>query len=291
MERSSIASKNKKRAAAAVTVKKRDETFTVRVKSKICQEVPAPENPYIAERVLWHGYDVIELMRHRSLVDVIFLLIRGELPSVLQAHQLEQTLVFLANPGPRHSATRSVMNASVSKANPEHLLPIGLALLGGECLGAAEVRDSIKFLRKNMRKNPEALAAMLCRVTPGVGHTEGEALCPAPGYGSHYSSVDSYAHSVAAQLASAFPKNEALNWGKRFAEAMAPMSAGWHLTGVAAAMFVELGFTPNAGAGLYQLAACPGLLAHGIELSGKPITAMPFASDDNYHYEGAGKSE
>lgn len=279
------------RAADAVAVKKRDETFTDKVKSKICQEIPAAENPYIADRVLWHGYDVIDLMRHRSLVDVIYLMIKGELPSALQARQLEQTLILLANPGPRHTATRAVMNASVSKTNPIHLLPIGLALLGGEYQGAAEVRDAIKFLRKNMRKNPRELAVELCHARSGDDLGAGEENRPAPGYGSHYSGIDNYAHSIAAQLVSCFPDNEALAWGMQFAAALEPMPAGWLLTGVAAAMFVELGFTPNAGAGLYQLAACPGLLAHGIELSGQPITAMPFVADKNYHYDEDNSNE
>ena len=279
------------RAADSVVVKKRDETFTDKVKSKICQEIPAPANPYIADRVLWHGYDVIELMRHRSLIDVIFLLMKGELPNALQAGQLEQTLILLANPGPRHSATRSVMNASVSKTNPEHFLPIGLSLLGGEYLGAAEVRDAIKFLRRNMRKDPQHLAGELCHAKAGISQAEGEDNRPAPGYGTHYSGIDSYARSAAAQLASSFPDNEALAWGMQFAKALETMPAGWLLTGVAAAMFVELGFTPHAGAGLYQLAACPGLLAHGIELSGKPITAMPFVSDENYYYGESGEGE
>jgi citrate synthase len=60
---------------------------------------------------------------------------------------------------------------------------------------------------------------------------------------------------------------------------------GWQMPGIAAAMFTELGFTPSVGAGLYQLASSPGLLAHAIEMSGKPITAMPFVGDSDYHFQ------
>lgn len=275
----------REKASEIVAVKKRDENFTDKVKSKICREVPSPENPYVAQRTLWHGYDVLDLMRHRSLVDVIFLLIKGELPNASQAQQLEQTLILLANPGPRHTATRAVMNASVSKTESLHFLPIGLALLGGEHLGAAEVRDAIKFFRKNLRKDPLEVAGKLCVVTLGETDVEGEDIRPAPGFGNRFSSIDTYAGSVAAQLASSFPDSEALVWGMQFAKALETLSCGWLLPGVAAAMFVDLGFTPNAGAVLFQLAACPGLLAHGIEMSGKPITAMPFVSDENYYYQ------
>jgi hypothetical protein len=61
---------------------------------------------------------------------------------------------------------------------------------------------------------------------------------------------------------------------------------GLMLTGVAAAAFMELGFSPKQGAGLFQFAAAPGLLAHGLEMASQPITAMPFVPDSRYsHYE------
>jgi citrate synthase len=66
---------------------------------------------------------------------------------------------------------------------------------------------------------------------------------------------------------------------------------GWQMPGLAAAMFAELGFSPNVGAGLFQLASSPGLLAHGIEMSGKPITGMPFVSDSHYHYQWSGSDD
>ena len=37
------------------------------------------------------------------------------------------------------------------------------------------------------------------------------------------------------------------------------------------------------GRSLFQLLAAPGLLAHGLEMANKPLSAMPFVSDDNYH--------
>lgn len=274
-----------------VAEKKRNATFAEAVTSKICLEVPCADNPYIAERVIWHGYDVLDLMRKRSLVDVIFLLLKGELPSPIQARQLEHILIALANPGPRHASTRAVMNASVSKTEPVHLLPIGLALLSGESLGATQVHHAIKFFRKNLRHDPLVLGARACEQIAATEHPAGECLEPAPGFGSCYAGIDHYACALAGQLAEAFPENEAIAWGMQFSRALAPVPAGWLMTGVAAAMFVELGFAPNTGAGLFQLAACPGLLAHGIEMSGKPLTAMPFVADENYHYAHSGGQE
>ncbi len=272
-------------------VKARGDIFCDRASTKVCQEIPDPENPFVAQRVLWHGYDVLDLMERRSLVEVIFCLLKGELPSAGQAAQLQQILILLANPGPRHAATRAVMNASVSRADSLHLLPIGLALLGGEHLGAAQVRNAIKFLRKNIRKDPLAMAAELSQALQTQPPAEGAPICAAPGFGSCFAGIDTFADAAAVRLHKSFPDNKALAWGVAFASGMRSSNLGWQMPGIAAAMFTELGFTPNVGAGLFQLASSPGLLAHGIEMSGKPITEMPFVSDDHYHYEWSGSDD
>ncbi len=265
----------------------RGDKFSDKVNTKVCREIADPGNPFVAERVLWHGYDVLDLMERRSLVEVVFCLLKGELPSALQARQLQQTLILLANPGPRHAGARAVMNASVSKTDPLHFLPIGLALMGGEQLGGAEVRDAIKFLRRNIRHDPCARAAELCEAISEQARQEGEPVRPAPGFGGCFAGIDSFARTAAARLHKSFPHNEALAWGMAFVSGLESANAGWRITGLAAAMFTELGLPPNVGAGLFQLASSPGLLAHGIELSGKPVTDMPFISDSRYHYERA----
>jgi citrate synthase len=272
-------------------VKARGDVFSDKVSTKVCQEIPDPENPFVAQRVLWHGYDVLDLMERRSLVEVIFCLLKGELPSAGQASQLQQILILLANPGPRHAGTRAVMNASVSRADPLHLLPIGLALLGGEHLGAAQVRNAIKFLRKNIRKDPLVLAVELSQELQDKPRAEGEPICVAPGFGSCFAGVDTFADAAAVRLHQSFPDNEALAWGVAFVSGMRSSNLGWQMPGIAAAIFTELGFSPNVGAGLFQLASSPGLLAHGIEMSGKPITDMPFVSDSHYHYQWSGSDD
>lgn len=133
-------------------VRKRDEQFTDRTVTRIWQEEPLPENPYLAEKCRCHGYDILELAKKRSFVDVLFLLFQGELPDPNQAQLLERLMIALVNPGPRHPATRASMNAAVGKANPAHILPTGLAVLSGAYLGGEEVSAAMRFLWKNSKK-------------------------------------------------------------------------------------------------------------------------------------------
>jgi citrate synthase len=77
-----------------------------------------------------------------------------------------------------------------------------------------------------------------------------------------------------------------LNWTNEFAHALLSHKMGWLPAGLAAAVFVDLGFQPRLGPGLFQLISAPGLFAHGIELANKPLTSMPFINDENYVIEG-----
>lgn len=135
------------------------------------------------------------------------------------------------------------------------------------------------FLRKQRKKEPAQLAHELIencsQPREGDWHI-------APGFGSRFGGVDPMAKKIADHLAGLPGNNEALQWGSEFAAALNEHSLGWLAPAIAAAAFTDLGFSPRAGAGLFQLLGAPGLLAHGVELANKPITAMPFLKDENY---------
>jgi len=259
-------------------VQKREGSFASRTATRIWQEEAAPHNPYLAASCRCHGYDLLELVKGGSVVEVFFLLFRGELPDKAQADLLEALMIGLMNPGPRHPATRAAMNAGVGKTSPAHILPIGLAVLGGDHLGGEEVMAGMRFFRKNSKSDPAALAAELLampRPAPGDYHI-------APGFGTRYGGIDPIPQAMASHLQALPGSGKALRWGEQFAAALKPAGMGWLASGVAAATFCDLGFHPRAGAGLFQLLCAPGLLAHGLEMANKPITAMPFLDEEHY---------
>lgn len=257
----------------------RNDVFTERTATKIWQEIENPDNPYIADACLCHGYDLLELTQKRSFVEVLYLLFRGELPGTDETRLLEQLMIALINPGPRHPATRAAMSAGVGSTAREHILPIALSIFGGSHLGAGEVEPAMDWLRKQRKLDPAQLAHEL--IANGAPPEEGDWHI-APGFGSRYGGVDVLPKKIANHLCGLPGKHETLSWGCAFADALNGHSLGWLAPAVAAAVFTDLGFSPRAGAGLYQLLGAPGLLAHGVELSNKPVTAMPFVKDENY---------
>lgn len=260
-------------------VARRDDVFVERAATKIWQELESPSNPYLADSCRCHGYDLLELTQKRSFVEVLYLLFRGDLPDADEARLLEQLMIALINPGPRHPATRAAMNAGVGGTDREHILPIALSIYGGSHLGAAEVEPAMDWLRKQRKYAPRQLVQEL--MADSTPPKEGDWHI-APGFGGRFCGVDPMAAKIAEHLAGLPGKHDTLLWGCAFANALNEHSLGWLTPAVAAAVFTDLGFSPRAGAGLFQLLGAPGLLAHGVELVNKPVTAMPFVKDENY---------
>lgn len=259
-----------------------DEGYTDRAATKISCEIPAKHNPYITEQVQYYGYDLFDLMQKRSYVDVLFLLFQGELPTQPQAQLFEALLIALINLGPRHPATRAAMNAGVGKTRPAHILPISLSVSGGAWLGGNEVSESMRWLKNNKKDDPIGVANTLLADTQPK--QEGDWHI-APGFGSRFGDIDLIPQKLIKQLAELPGSGNYLSWGKDFSQAIYPHKMGCLITGVAAAALLDLGFHPRAGVGMFQLMSAPGLLAHGLELSNKPRTAMPFLNDEQYIIE------
>ncbi len=264
-------------------VRSRNEPFVSRTATRIWHETPSADNPYIASSALCHGYDLFELMEKRSFVDVFYLLFRGELPSASESELLQKLMIALINPGPRHPATRAAMNVGVGKTSPLHILPIATAVLGGDYMGGGEIESAMRFFRKQQNVNVEHfLVETLANVSEKTPENIAQFF---PGFGVRNGGIEVMATDIANYLASLTAAGKALRWVCELNVRLQSKGLGILTTGVAAAVFADLGFQPRAGGSLFQLLGAPGLLAHGLELANKPITAMPFVSDENYEIQ------
>jgi citrate synthase len=261
---------------------KRADRFSSRPVTRIWQEIPAPENPYVAVGARCHGYDLFELLDKARLCDVLFLLFRGALPAADQADLLEKWFLASINPGPRHSAARAALNAGVGKTNAANILPIALTVLGGHHLGASEVKASMRYLAKHGVEDPDELARQLLEREPPPERGDWHVV---PGFGSRFGGIDHLSRRIGERLAALAGAGPALRWARKFAAALEVRHLSWLDPGIAAAVALDLGFNEYAAMGLFQLSHAPGLLAHGVEMIGQPLTAMPFLGDESYIHE------
>ncbi|MEN8129289.1 MAG: citrate synthase [Pseudomonadota bacterium] len=268
-------------------VQLRDVQFAKKTSTRIWKEVPSAENPYIASRCLAHGYDLLELMQQRGYTDIIFLLFRDKLPTRDQRDLMEALMVGLCNPGPRHPATRAAMNAGIGKTDTAHILPIALSILGGLHLGGTEVQTSMRFIRTHFKKDSRRVVEELIKNINSDTNPVDQHKHITPGFGQRFGSLEIIPEKIANVLSEMKGSGRALRWSMDFVENLKKHDHGWLTPGVAAATFIDLGFHPRAGAGLFQMLCTPGLLAHGLELTNKPITATPFIDEEHYFIDEA----
>ncbi len=264
-------------------VRSRNEPFVTRTATRIWRELPSDENPYITASALCHGYELFELMEKRSYSDMFYLLFRGELPNAAESGLLQQLMVAMINPGPRHPATRAAMNAGIGKTESVHILPIASAVLGGSFMGAGEIEDAMRFLRKHQDSDAAKVAQILRHSPEAQNLTQESTLTP--GFGCRNGGLELMAIELANRLVKHEGAGKALRWGCQLSKQLQQTGSGWLLTGVVAAVLSDLGFHARMGASVFQLLGAPGLVAHGLEVANKPITAMPFVSDENYVIE------
>ncbi len=264
---------------------KKDFVYSNKTQTSIFFEQASDINPYVSQSNFLHGYNIFELMQKRSFMEVILLLFKSELPTNKQTKLLERLFIGLMNLGPRHPAVKAAMVAGVSKTNVEHLLPIGLTTLGGEMNGAKEVQKSMLFIQENITNTPEEVTQkLLAQLTSP--QKEGEFhLCP--GFGNHYGTIDEFSINLLQEITTGFDiENELpiIFWANKFSNNLISHQMGWLKTGIAAAVFCELGIPARESIGLFQLICAPGIFAHGVEQTHKPITAIPMLDDEQHKY-------
>lgn len=266
----------------------RNSKFSSKIRTRLWAETPSLHNPYIAQSCRCHGYDLFELIEKRTFIDVLYLLFQGELPGTDQARILETLMIGLINPGPRHPAARAAMNTGVGKSDTAHILPIGQITIGGSYLGGNEVAASMRFLNKTYRKDPRDVVQHLLESSHKPDEGDWHVV---PGFGTRFGGLDLISRQLAAIIAQMPGIGGVMRWAGNLAGLLEKTAhCSWLSTGLAAAVLSDLGFHPTSGAGLFQLINSPGILAHGVEMANKPITAMPLVDNEHYIIKSDGQS-
>ncbi len=276
-------------------------TYSANASTKICLEVPAKHNAFLTEKRYLSGYDIEDLTSKCNFIETLYLLFKHELPSKRNSQLLNALFVAFINPGPRDESVRASMAAGVSKTRPEHLLPIGLNVIGGENNGAQTVEHAYHFIQDHVKRsyshdNGASAAFLKDNVKKLVGKVNidgniSSSLCcqHLPGFYQHYGSVDKLTERLMESIFALCPNSLIFRWCIEFNNELIKFNLGISPAGVAAAVFLELELGARESIGLYQLLRAPGILAHGMEQTHKPITSIPMLKDDDYHFRDSNK--
>ncbi len=242
----------------------------------ICFEQANTQNPFLAQARFIRGYRDRELWQTKSFIEVLLLHFLGELPDPKQTQVLETLFVGLMNLGPRDTGTRAAMVAGISKTRPEHLLPIGLLAIQGTKNGSSEVEAAHEFIRSHMAIEPRAWVAQQ------LPEASSAAQQPYPGFGAVYGDIDPILTLLAQDIFALVPDSNVFQWCQNFVVELRSLNQGWLVSGLVAAVCLELGVAKRESIAIFQLARSVGIAAHGMEQSHQPLTHAPMLGDDHY---------
>ena len=237
------------------------------------------------------GYAIQDLIGRVGYAEMVWLMLRGELPTREQAALLEACLVAGVDHGP-HAPSIAVSRMAVSCGLP----------LNGAMASAINTLDDVhggagQQCMELMRAIDAAAGGQPAsdeQVAHGVDAWIAEHGKVIPGFGHRWHGVDPRAVRllelvqqaadrgvVSGRFAALGRKIEALLQGRKGTPI--PMN----IDGATAAIFLELGFEPPLGRGLFILSRAVGILAHAWEQTqeGRRIKG-PMAPEIPYRYTG-----
>lgn len=247
------------------------------IRSRIWREEPEPDNPFAARAAYCHGYDVYgEMLGQARWVEMLYLLFREEAPTAAQADLLEALAVALANPGPRDASVHAAMCGGVCGSTAASSLMAALAVGAGQLSGGREVFLAIEGWAAcgtdlgAWRQRFSGLPVIPGSIWPVPEHP--------PGFDPHGVSTAMPVKQTLACL-TRYSTGSYLPWLQQYLpdlEAAAGLPLA--LSGVAAAAFAELGFTPEQGEMLHLLLRLPGAAAHALEQRPLGYKNFPFGT-------------
>lgn len=247
------------------------------IRSKIWREEPEPDNPFATRAAYCRGYDVYgEMLGQARWVEMLYLLFQNEAPTKSQADMLEALAVALANPGPRDASVHAAMCGGVCGSTAASSLMAALAVGAGQLAGGREVLLAMEGWGEcgtdldAWRQRLVGLDAIPGSIWPAPEHP--------PGFDPHgvgtATSVKQTLHCLAHLSTGSHLSWLQQNLSDMETAAGCPLA----LSGVAAAAFSDLGFTPEQGEILHLLLRLPGAAAHALEQRPLGYKKFPFGT-------------
>lgn len=245
------------------------------IRTRIWHEEAEPDNPFATRAAYCRGYDVFgQMVGKTRWVEMLMLLFRDTLPPPPVLDMLEALAVALANPGPRDQSIHAAMCGGVGGSTAAASLIAALSVGAGRYRGARDVFESVatwqacgadieKWLAHVHRDSSDEVD-----IWPAREH--------APGFDPHGVSTATSVRQLLDTLAQ-IASTPYLSWLSKNRQALeAAIGLPLDMTGVAAAAFADMGFTPSEAEMLYLLLRLPGAAAHALEQEAQGFQRFPF---------------
>jgi len=247
-------------------------------------------------KIAIRGYPIEQLIGRVRFPEMIWLMLRGELPTAERADLLEAALVPGVDHGP-HAPSIAISRMAVTCGLPVNgAMASAVNVLddihGGAGQQCMERYHEIDALAGEEGDLVEAASAVLAKY-----RAAGEKIMP--GFGHRFHPVDPrvaplYVLLQRAQAAGAIDGRYA-RIGRAVEEALKTHKGKlipMNIDGITAVVFCELGFEPELGRGLFILSRSVGILAHAWEQKQRGRRIMgPMPPSIPYQYSGPARRD
>jgi citrate synthase len=210
------------------------------------------------------GYPVEQLIGTTSFVDMIWLMVRGDLPTPAQSSLLELALVAAVDHGPQAPSIAAARMAATCGVGLNNAIATGVNLLGDVHGGAGQQCMGVLAGIVEQPDLPRAVAELLADLKAAGRFV--------PGFGHRFHPVDprrdpllsAVQEQVTAGLVEGRFLQAALEIERQLASGRSE-AVPMNIDGATAVIYSELGFEPELGRGLFVLSRSVGILAHAWE--------------------------
>lgn len=236
-------------------------------------------------KLLIRGYPIEEIVEELTYAEVLFLTIRGELPTKAEGRVLDAVLTSI--PSHQWVAAHLLAAAVTASASPESPIPgiaSGILTMGSVTVSPQHTAELIERARELMASEHIDVDAAAERVVEE--YTQQGRLIPGLGHPNHKE------HDPRATAVEKVARAEGV-WGEgceiysrvhvAFVKATGK-ALPINIDGMIAAVLGDMGFTPHEMAGIAATAAMPGIVAHVIEEieRGVPLRIVPEEHGSKY---------
>ncbi|MFL7905072.1 citryl-CoA lyase [Azospirillum argentinense] len=237
------------------------------------------------------GYAIEELIGTIGFPDMVWLMLRGDLPTPAQGRLLGAALVAAVDHGPQAPSIATARMAATCGVGLNNAMASGINALGDVHGGAGQqCMELYAAIAARMAEGAILAAAADAEIAARLERRE-----HIPGFGHRFHPVDPRAGRLLALVEEARGEEavtgEVAAIGRAVEDALAVRKGKrvpMNIDGATAVVFAELGFPPGLGRGLFVLSRSVGILAHAWEQSqqGGRIKG-PMPPSIPYRYDGA----
>jgi citrate synthase len=224
--------------------------------------------------IRYRGYPIQELIGNVSFAQMIWLMTRGELPSVGQGHLLDAALMAAVDHGPQAPSIAIGRMAATCGVGLNNAIASAVNVLGDVHGGAGE---QALEMYESMAAHIDAGAVLADAVSLGLDEAIARYGKFVSGFGHRFHPVDPRAPRLLELVDAAARDGHVCGRFARIARGVEDVLAArqggkripMNIDGATAVIYAELGFPAPLARGLFCLSRSVGILAHAWEQTGQ----------------------